>query len=170
MKKRLMLITTLLISALMVINAQSRRDLKAMYNSQYSYELMTLGVGQDGTKAIKVWSYGKTAEIAAYNAKRDAVAAVIFKGVPGGNGAAPTPPILGIDGYEKNEAFFDEFFKAGGMYLGFINLTNDGVPSGADRIKMDKGFKVAIYASVNFDALRKYLEDKGIARRLDAGF
>ncbi|MDO9633989.1 MAG: hypothetical protein Q7J05_02955 [Paludibacter sp.] len=170
MKKKAICITSLLFAVLMLLSAQSRRDLKAIYNSQYSYELLCLGVGQDGTKAIKVWSYGKTAEIAAHNAKRDAVAAVIFKGVPGGNGAAPTPPILGIDGYEKNESFFDEFFKAGGMYLGFINLTVDGVPSGADRIKTEKGFKVAIYASVNFDALRKYLEDQGMARRLDAGF
>lgn len=169
MKIRLLLITLLLLTGLST-TAQSKKELKAMYNSQYSYELICLGVGQDGTKAIKVWSYGKTAEIAAFNAKRDAVAAVIFKGVPGGNGAAPTPPILGIDGYEKNEIFFDEFFKGGGMYLSFVNLTNDGVPSGEDRIRMDKGFKVAIYASVNFDALRKYLEEKGLVRRLDAGF
>jgi hypothetical protein len=170
MNTKNIILIVLSIVVLTSINGQSRKDLKAIYHSQYSYEVMCLGVGQDGTKAIKVWSYGKTAEIAAHNAKRDAVAAVIFKGVPGGNGAAPTPPILGVDGYEKNQTFFDEFFKAGGMYLGFINLTADGVPSGADRIKTDKGFKVAIYASVNFDALRKYLEEQGIARRLDAGF
>lgn len=164
------LIFTLIISILSISNAQTRKDLKAIYNSQYSYELMCLGVGQDGTKAIKVWGYGKTAEKAAFNAKKDAVAAVIFKGVPGGNGAAPTPPILGPDGYEKHEAFFDNFFNAGGMYLSFINITNDGAPSGTDRIKMNKGFKVAIYASVNFDSLRKYLEEQGIAKKLDAGF
>ena len=153
-----------------IVSAQSRKDLKAIYHSQYSYELSCIGVGQDGTKAIKVWGFGKNADVAAFNAKRDAVAAVIFRGVPGGGGAAPTPAILSIDGYEKNADFFDQFFDAGGMYLSFINLTTDGVPSGEDRIKMSKGYKVAVSASVNYNGLRAYLEEKGIAKKLDAGF
>jgi hypothetical protein len=169
MNRKLILVTLVFITCL-ITNSQTRRDLKAMYHSQYSYEVSCLGVGQDGTKAIKVWGYGKNPEVAAFNAKRDAVAAVIFRGVPGGRGAAPTPAILGIDGYEKNNDFFNDFFKAGGMYLSFINLTDDGVPSGEDRVKMEKGYKVAVSASVNFDGLRKYLEEKGIAKRLDAGF
>jgi len=160
----------LLILTCIVSNAQKRSERRAMYNSQFNYEVSCLGVGQDGTKAIKVWGYANKADDAAFEAKRNAVAAVIFRGVPGGNGAAPTPAILAIDGYEKNADFFDEFFKAGGMYLSFINLTTDGVPSGEDRIKMSHGFKVAISASVNYDGLRKYLEEKGIAKRLDAGF
>lgn len=168
--KRIFFAIALFSVTFLTISAQSRRDLKAMYHSNYSYEISCLGVGQDGTKAVKVWGYGKNAEVAAFNAKKDAVAAVIFRGVPGGNGAAPSPALVGMDGYEKNPEFFDEFFKAGGMYLSFINLTNDGVPSGEDRIKMDKGYKVAVCASVNYEGLRKYLEEKGIAKRLDAGF
>jgi hypothetical protein len=35
---------------------------------------------------------------------------------------------------------------------------------------MKKGYKVAIYAQVMYDALRKQLEADGIARRLDSGF
>lgn len=170
MRQRVFFITSALLTISLLVNAQTRKELKALYNSQYSYEVMCLGVGIDGTKAVKVYAFGKTAEIAAYNARRDAVAAAIFKGIPGGGGAAPTPAIIGPDGYDKNEDFFDEFFKAGGMYLSFINLTSDAPPSGADRIKMEKGYKVAIYASINFDSLRKYLEDKGVARKLDSGF
>jgi hypothetical protein len=169
MKNKLVAVILTAVTCL-TISAQSRKDLKAMYHSAYSYEVSCLGVGQDGTKAIKVWGYGKNAEVAAYNARRDAVAAVIFKGVPGGNGAAPTPAILSIDGYEKNADFFDQFFKAGGMYLSFINLTTDGFPSGEDRIKTSNGYKVAISASVNYNGLRAYLEEKGIAKKLDAGF
>ncbi|MEI8271801.1 MAG: hypothetical protein WCG08_04200 [Paludibacter sp.] len=169
MRKKI-IFTGIITLVALISTAQTRRDLKAMYHSQYSYEVSCLGVGQDGTKAIKVWGYGKNAEVAAYNAKRDAVAVMIFRGVPGGNGAAPTPAILSIDGYEKNAEFFDAFFKSGGMYLSFINLTTDGVPSGDDRVRMEKGYKVAICASVNYDGLRKYLEEKGIAKKLDAGF
>jgi hypothetical protein len=149
---------------------QTRKERKAMYNSQYNYELVCLGVGQDGTKLIKVWGYGKKVDNAVYDAKRTAVAAVIFRGVPGGNGAAPTPSLLPVDAYEKSMDFFDEFFKDGGMYLNFVNLTTDGTPGGADNIKMSHGYKVAVSASINFNELRKYLQDKGIVKRMDAGF
>lgn len=149
---------------------QNRKERKAMYSSQYNYELACLGVGQDGTKLIKVWGYGKKVDNAVYDAKRTAVAAVIFRGVPGGNGAAPTPSLLPVDAYEKSMDFFDEFFKDGGMYLNFVNLTTDGTPGGADNIKMSHGYKVAVSASINFNELRKYLQDKGIVKRMDAGF
>lgn len=151
-------------------NAQSRKERKAMYNSQFNYEIQSLGVGQDGTKLLKVWGYGKKPHDALFEAEKNTVAAVIFRGIPAGNGAAATPPILSVDGYEKNAVFFDDFFKAGGMYLSFINVTTDGIPGGTDRVKMKKGYKVNISASVNHTALRKYLEEKGIAKKLDAGF
>jgi hypothetical protein len=156
--------------ALTSVFGQTRKERKAMYDSQYNYELACLGVGQDGTKLLKVWGYGKKVDNAIYDAKRTAVAAVIFRGVPGGNGAAPTPSILPVDAYDKNMDFFDGFFKDGGMYLSFVNLTTDGTPGGSDNIKMSHGYKVAVSASINFNALRKYLEDKGVAKKMDAGF
>jgi hypothetical protein len=168
--KKTLLIAFLAFFAFTNGNAQSRKERKAMYDSKYNYEIQSLGVGQDGTKLVKIWGYGKKADDAVYEAKRNAVAAVIFRGVPAGNGAAATPSILTIDGYEKNADFFDDFFKAGGMYLSFVNSTTDGMPGGADRIKMKKGYKVALSASVAYDQLRKYLEEKGIAKKLDSGF
>jgi hypothetical protein len=168
--KNTLIILFLAFLTITAADAQSRKERKAMYDSQFNYEIQCLGVGQDGTKLVKIWGYGKKADDALYEAKRNAVAAVIFRGVPGGNGAAPTPSILPIDGYEKNMDFFDDFFKAGGMYLSFVNSTTDGMPGGADRIKMDKGYKVALSASVNYNQLRKYLEEKGIAKKMDAGF
>jgi len=160
----------LLVLATSTLFSQTRKERKAMYDSQYNYEIACLGVGNDGTKLIKVWGYGKKVDNAIYDAKRTAVAAVIFRGVPAGNGAAPTPSLLPIDGYEKSMDFFDEFFKDGGMYLSFVNLTTDGTPGGKDNIKMSHGYKVAVSASINFNELRKYLQDKGIVKRLDAGF
>lgn len=160
----------LVVLAATTLFAQTRKERKAMYDSQYNYEIACLGVGNDGTKLLKVWGYGKKVDNAIYDAKRTSVAAVIFRGVPAGNGAAPTPSLLPVDGYEKNMAFFDEFFKDGGMYLSFVNLTTDGTPGGSDNLKMSHGYKVAVSASINFNELRKYLQDKGIVKRLDAGF
>ncbi|MBU2650750.1 MAG: hypothetical protein KKA81_07435 [Bacteroidetes bacterium] len=168
--KKIIILTFLALGLPAFMSGQSRKERKAMYDSKYNYEVQSLGVGQDGTKLLKIWGYGKKPDDALFEAKKNAVAAVIFKGIPAGNGAAQTPAILGVDGYEKNMDFFDEFFKAGGMYLSFVNSTTDGIPGGSDRIKMKKGYKVGLSASVNYNALRKYLEEQGIAKKMDAGF
>jgi len=172
--KKILKISFIAVLAFLVItpaSAQSRKERKILYNSQYNYEIEPVGVGQDGTKVFKVWGYGKKVEDAVMNAKEAAVAACIFKGLPGGAGSAPTPPICSEPNIEVTKAdYFEKFFEVGGKYLQFIALTNDGDPSGEDRLKIKKGYKVAIYAQVMYDALRKQLEADGIARRLDAGF
>ncbi|QKG79082.1 hypothetical protein [Tenuifilum thalassicum] len=164
-------VTFLALAMVLPASAQNRRERKILWNSQYNYEIEPVGVGQDGTKVFKVWGYGKKVNDAVMNAKQAAVAACIFKGLPGGAGSAPTPPICSQPNAEQIHAdYFEKFFEVGGKYLQFIALTNDGEPAGADRIKMRKGYKVAIYVQVMYDALRKQLENDGIARRLDAGF
>lgn len=151
----------------------SRSDRRAHYSSDYNYEVEITGVGVDGTKSLKVWGYGRRVEDAIIQAKKNAVAAAIFRGIPGGHGAAATPPILrDPNAGDKHKAYFEDFFAADGRYIRFINLTTDGMPSGQDRLRMDnpRGYKVAIYAQVLYDNLRRQLEADGIARRLDHGF
>jgi hypothetical protein len=149
----------------------TRKERKAHYNSSYNYEVQIMGVGQDGTKVMKVWGYGKRVEDAVIEAKMNAVASVIFKGIPGGYGAAATPALLtDPNAADKHAAYFETFFSPGGKYLQFLTMTTDGMPSGQDRLKIKTGYKVAIYAQVMYDALRKQLEADGIARRLDSGF
>ncbi|GAB1474527.1 hypothetical protein MASR2M69_19680 [Bacteroidota bacterium] len=153
------------------LQAQSRKERKILFNSQYNYEISPVGVGQDGTKVFKIWGYGKNIGEAVMDAKANAVAACIFKGLPGGGGSAPTPPICGESGAEvKYAEYFEKFFEVGGKYLQYIVQTNDADPAGADRLKIKKGYKVAIYAQVSYDALRRELEANGIARRLDSRF
>lgn len=158
----------------LMANAQekySRKEKKAHYSSDYNYEVQIMGVGQDGTKVMKVSGYGKKVEDAIIEAKMNAVASVIFKGIPGGSGAAATPAILtDPNAGEKHAEYFETFFSPGGKYLQFITMTTDGMPSGQDRMKMKKGYKVFIYSQVMYNALRKQLETDGIARRLDSGF
>lgn len=167
-------LTLLLMFTSVVCSAQSRNKVRKLeYNSAYNYEVATVAVGVDGTKLVKVWGYGKKPEDAIRKAKMDAVACAIFRGYPAGAGgrAAKTPAIVTENGaLDKNEEFFNAFFEPAGRYLQYVNLSTDAPPSGADRIKMKKGYKVGVTLSIAFDELRKYLEDEGIARKLDAGF
>ncbi len=149
------------------LNAQTRKERKALFGSSFNYEVGVIGVGQDGTKAMKVWGYGSNVDNAIVQAKKNAVAACIFRGIPGGNGAAPTPALCpDSQCEEKNAAYFDQFFETAGTYLKFINLTTDGVPSGQDRLKIKGGYKVAIYVQVMYENLRKELENAGIIAKL----
>ncbi len=172
--QNLSLILLLLLITAEVTTAQerhSRRERRAHYSSNYNFEVEIMGVGQDGTKVMKVWGYGRRVEDAVIEAKMNAVASVIFVGIPGGHGAAATPPLLrDPNAAEKHAEYFEKFFEPGGKYQQFLALTTDGMPSGQDRLKIKNGFKVAIYAQVRYDALRKQLEADGIARRLDHGF
>lgn len=154
--------------------AQSKGKVAKMeYNSSYNYEVATVAVGVDGTKLVKVWGYGKKAEDAQRTAKKNAVACAIFKGYPAaGNGRAAATPAITTDANaaEKHKEYFEKFFAPGGQYLSFVNQSTDAPPSGADRIKMKKMYKVGITVSVAFDALRKEMEAQGIARSLNSGF
>lgn len=148
-----------------------QKQQKAMWKSPYNIEVECLGVGQDGTKLVKVWAEAKEPRLAINKAEKNAISAALFKGIPPGNGAAETPAVFSDpDAYEKHKAFFDEFFQTGGKYLQFVNVTNDGMPGGKDRIKMEKGYKVAVKASIAYNRLREYMEDKGLVKRLDSGF
>lgn len=174
MRKHFNLIILSLIGIILIpgtLNAQNRRERKILYNSQYNYEIEPVGVGTDGTKVFKVWGVGKNVNEAIMKAKADAVAACIFKGLTGGAGSAPTPPIITEPNAENKYAdYFETFFAVGGKYLQYIAVTTDGDPSGQDRLKLKKGYKVAIYVQVMYDALRRQLEADKIARRLDQGF
>lgn len=158
-------------AAISLAGCSSQRTTKAMLESPYNYEIQNLGVGQEGTKLVKVWGYDKKPDMAIIEAEKNAVAAAIFRGIPAGNGAAATPALCSDQNcYENNQKFYDSFFQPGGKYLQYVNITNDGMPGGNDRIKMSKGYKVAVKASVAHSNLRKYLEQEGMIRKMDSGF
>lgn len=168
---KLLLITLLFIAFYGNADAQRRKERMQRYSSTYNYEIQCIGVGNDGTKSAKVWSYGRNVKKAMYKIKKDAVAAAIFKGIPAGGGAAKTPAILtDINASTTHAAFFKSFFKAGGPYLQFVNLSDEAKPVGRNKIKMKGGYKIGMLVSISYDDLRKYLEEKNIARSLNSGF
>jgi len=107
-----------------------------------NYEVETIGVGTEGTKSLKVWAYGKKVDDAVQLAKKCAVTACVFRGLPAGDKVLATPPLC-ENPDPKWDAFFEAFFADGGEYLNYVNLTSDGLPSGQERLKTKKGYKVA---------------------------
>lgn len=150
--------------------AQSRKERKQLFESIANYEIQMLGVGQDGTKVFKIWAYGKKVEEAVVNAKKLAVRACLFSGLPGSGQVIPTPAICAPQKETDYSEFFNRFFETGGNYLNYVNITNDGMPAGPDRLRIKKGYKIGLKVQVLYDLLRHRMEEEGIARRMDALF
>ena len=134
----------------------------------FGYEMTCLGEGTEGSNLLKVYSYGKTYDKSVEQAKHDAVHGILFKGIVGSNGCANQPAMVKPQEQVANQAFFDDFFKKG-EYLRFVNISNDGSVSGADRLKVGNMYKIGVTVSVQKDALRKYLEQAGVIKPLGVG-
>lgn len=166
--KRIISIIMLLTILTSALYSQSRKERKALFESMQNFEVETVMVGSDGTKFIKVWGYGKKVDDAIVQAKKNAVYACIFRGLPETDIAVATPPLCpDPNAYQSNQEYFENFFETAGPYIDYVNMTTDGVPSGQDRLKIKKGYKVAIYVQVMYNNLRKKLEADGIIKGMN---
>ncbi len=157
-----------------VINADAQRKKKkeiAGYTKQ-NYEISCIGVGNEGTKLIAVYGYGKTPERATYEAKRNAIHGIIFKGTEVSSGGCQgIKPLAKSASLETERAdFFEKFFADGGLYLNFISLSAEAKASRSVTKVDKKTYKVGTAVAVRYDALRKELENAGIIKKLSSGF
>ncbi|NHW17182.1 hypothetical protein HA071_25280, partial [Escherichia coli] len=74
------------------------------------------------------------------------------------------PPIVSPAELESHKEFFDNFFK--GDYERFVNLSSDGNIPAKDRLRVGSKYKIGVTVSVNKNELRKYLENKGVIKKL----
>jgi len=169
MKKRILFVgMAILAFSWLSLDAQTRKEKKIAGYIDANYEVECLGTGTQGSQLLKVWGYGKNPEDAVIQAKRNAVHAVIFKGITAGQGCMKRPILTDPGAEQSNAEYFEIFFSPAGKYLNYVALSGEGVQ---DRIKIDKKtYKVAINVSVMHTALRQELESAGIAKKLGAGF
>lgn len=169
--KKLFLALVVIMVLPLATKAQKPSERKKLFDNWNNYEVSTVQVGTDGTKFLKVWGFGKKVDRAVTQAKKNAVHACIFRGIPGTSTAMKTPAICpDPNTLENNLDYFYDFFETGSTYIQFVNLTTDGMPSGQDRRKVKGGYKVAIYVQVMYDNLKKKLEEDGIAKNLGSMF
>jgi hypothetical protein len=147
------------------LSAQNlKKQFKKLWGSDVSYEVAVVGIGTDGTKLLKVWGYEKKADMAKIEAKKNAVAACLFKGAVGDREKIMKPIIPNENEADNHQDYFEKFFETGGQYLQYVAMTNDA--TGKDIVKMAKGYKVGIVVSVMYDQLRQEMERQGIVKKL----
>lgn len=180
--KRFLLIFSVLVSAFNISHADNKIK-KAEQDTQYwNYEVETTAKNNKGGYILKVWSYSKDPNVAEEQSKKNAIHAVVFKGVPEGTGTVRTPGIKALipdDSSRPDDEFFSDFFAYGGDYMRYVTVSNNGFSDvvklakkkkdGTDKKSVYK-FKVGLTVTVDVPALRKYLESKGKIKALSAGF
>ncbi len=139
--------------------------MQAKDKDEFRYEVVSAGVGTEGSELIKVFSYAKNQKKAIEIGKKNAVHAILFKGVPGSNGNYTKPAMVKPQDKTANKEFFDEFFKSG-QYLQFVSVSNDGAIDPEDMLRVGGEYKIGIIYSVSKDNLRKYLTDNNIIKSL----
>lgn len=141
---------------------------KKLSSNDRQYEVVTLGVGNDGTYLIKVTDYFRTTDENIYidGLKKDAVHCVIYSGIPAGNGSMKQPALMTNDTrIDGNEVALNNFFEQK-LYLNYINSVINSSKT-IVKIKGSKDYRISVGISVNKDDLRKYLVDNGIIKPLD---
>lgn len=170
---RNLLILALVLCVPMLASSQKRKIKQANEDTEsWRYEIEPVEVGLQGTCLVKVWSYSKKPAVASSQARKNAVHGVIFKGIPAKDRIPAKKPLVQSDAATSEHAdFFDAFFAEGGDFMRYVTLTNNGAVAAGDVMKVDKKtYKVGIIVTVNYNELRKLLEEKGIVKKLNAGF
>lgn len=172
MKKVLLLLLSIILLTPTMAGASDKRKTKKANEAtqEWRYELEAQTTGLQGTKVVRVWSFSKDPKIAQRQAPKNALHGIMFKGAPGNKDTRVTQilPLITDPSVEaKNAEFFDAFFADGGDFMRYVTVT-----SGADELQRieKKMYKVGVVVTIQYDALRKMLEEKGIAKKLNSGF
>ncbi len=152
--------------------SQKQKIKKANQDTEaWRYELETLETGASGTCLVKVWSYSKKPIVAASQARKNAVHGAIFKGIPSQGRIPGKRPLVANASIENEHAdFFKKFFADGGDFMRYVVLSNHGAMQAGDVVKIGKEYKVGMTVTINYNNLRKALEEVGIVKKLGAGF
>jgi hypothetical protein len=121
---------------------------------------VTTSVSASGIIYLTSNGYGKKKEEAIEEAKRNALKAVLFDGVPG---SKLKRPLVNQPGARNaNRSYFDSFFAEGGRYTQFVTLQKtDPINS----VKVGAGRQEAVFVEVNYLSLQRELEAAGVIEK-----
>jgi hypothetical protein len=138
----------------------------ASNNRNYQTECVTIDT--DGYLIIKIWDTKKGAKYKPEQARKDAIHAILFSGISGGNGCTTQPPIINKgEEQEKFKSIEEAFFARKGKWSIYTrsSATETTLPAKLG-LKNWKVYQV----SVSKNELRKFLEEQKIINSLNTGF
>lgn len=147
-------------TAVMLWSCKTPTNVSSEY-ANYGFEIECLGLDPDGSQTIRTWGSGINKSKAIEQAKRNAVEAVIFKGITAGTGDCNKRPLVNeANARERYEDYFNRFFAQGGAYNRYVRLEEKRT----SRIKSKNSSMEAWSVVVKIDrtALRQRLENDNL--------
>ncbi len=133
-----------------------------------NYQTECVSLDTDGYLTIKIWDSKKGAKYKPEQARKDAIHAILYSGISGGNNCATQLPILNSKvEQDKFKGIEKTFFTRRGSWSLFTrsSTTETTLPSNLG-VKNWKVYQV----SISKNELRKYLEAQKIISSLNKGF
>ena len=136
----------------------SNRKVTEERTRNWQYESICSESGGTGSSyLIQVTSYVGDVRLALNQAKKNAIHAVLFKGIAGNNlGCTAKEPLIKNGVYNDNFEYFEDFFYNTRQYNQYATSPS-GTAESSEKLKR-KMNKVTFIISVNVDELRKKLE------------
>jgi hypothetical protein len=136
------------------------------YANNYQTECVSLET--DGYVTIKIWDTKKGKTYTTQQARKDAVAAILYSGVSSTNGCITQPPILNKAEEQQNfKSIEKKFFSKNGKWIVFTR--SSAVETTLPNSLGEKKWKV-YQVSVSREELRIYLEEQKVIKALNTGF
>ncbi|MDE5773116.1 MAG: hypothetical protein K2H86_01490 [Muribaculaceae bacterium] len=118
----------LLLSAILcmaMVGCKTPTKVENVY-ARVNFEVECLGVDHDGSQTLRSFGKGKNKAQAMETARKNAVRAVLFKGITAGTSECNTRPIINVvNAEEKNEGYFNRFFSDGGAFEQYTSLIDE---------------------------------------------
>jgi len=150
------------------ILALSSLMLLSFTSNSRNYQTECVTIETDGYVTMKIWDTKKGAKYKPEQARKDAIHAILFSGISGGNGCTTQPPILNKTEEQENFKTIEKsFFAKKGKWSMFTrsSATESTLPANLG-LKNWKVYQV----SISKNELRKYLEEQKIIKSLTNGF
>ncbi len=160
--KKLMLLGLIAFAGWGLVGCRSQKvDTVAAY---HTYDVECLGVELDGSQTLRAYGNGRNKQDAIEQAKKNAVYAVIFKGVHQGlNGCNTRPLINEANAAEKYEEYFNIFFADKGAYRKYVS-TEDTKPGSNTKAKASDLVNYGVTVRVLRSELRERLKSDNVLK------
>ncbi|HRO75534.1 MAG TPA: hypothetical protein PLP27_05250 [Crocinitomicaceae bacterium] len=144
-----------LFCAFLFISCNSQKKIAG----NYKFKTQCLGIEMDGSQTVKAWGNGRNRWDAIEQAKKNAVADVLFVGIREGKQDCNQKPIIfEVNAREKYQDYFDKFFADKGEYKEFISLKDERIMQKISRNR--KGATQSVTHGVVLRVFRNELKNK----------
>lgn len=152
--------TVLIIIGVVVAVCSAGCSPKNPLANQREVVAVTTAKSESGYVYLRATGFGKNTKESQNEAIRNALSAVMFKGIP--NSSVKRPLVNQPGARQLHRDFFDGFFADNGQYLDYVVVLSTLSP---ERIRVKSGVQKTIQLKLQYGMLQKMLEQQGIIKK-----